>query len=142
MLKLSIAALAAVVALTALPADAQQVRRIPEGKGYGNSSESTEQCGSELGYLPRVYAADVAAVTDPNHVWVTVVCADDDMMRSTGNAAYLTPDMKKNKVVDTVLRSAGYFPEDVFAIRKMGDGTLGLFVHNFTKADPAPQMLY
>ena len=76
-------------------------------------------------------AADVLGVEDHNRVWVTEFCMHDSLMRSDGNAAYLRPALADNDVIVDVLRSKGYFTEDVYAVKMMGDDTISLYVHRF-----------
>lgn len=128
--KLVITAALAAVALTAFaaPAFAQQQKR-PDYK----RETPAVQCGAEFGYLKRVFPAEVAGIDDSYRVWVTPVCEGGDLMRADGNAAYLRPTIAENDVLVTALFDEDFRPEDVFAVRMMGDDTINLYVHHFER---------
>jgi len=136
MSKLTLAA-AAVVAMTAvsvLPAFAMQLPptthpRVPGGP----NGASTYSCGSDLGYLKRVFPADVAGIDKQTRVWVTEVCLGDSMVRSEGNAEYVRRFIAKNRVLVDALRGKSYSADDVYAVRMMGDDTVNLYVHRFVR---------
>ncbi len=130
MSKLTVLAAVAAVALTAMtavPANAQQqctyCNNKPEAK--------KEQCSSQIGHLRRVYPAQVMGIEDYHRVWVTEFCLTQGLFRADGNAAYLRTALADNEVIKDVLRSRGYFPADVFAVRMLGDDTISLYVHRF-----------
>ena len=135
MSKLAVLAAVAAVALTSIgvvPASAA-----PNYPGSNctyrcdTPKASKDSCSSQIGHLRRVYPAQVAGIEDHYRVWVTEFCLTQGLMRSDGNAAYLRPALADNGVITDVLRSKGYFPEDVFAVRMMGDDTISLYVHRF-----------
>ena len=74
---------------------------------------------------------EVAGITDEVRVWVTPICESDELMRSDGNAAYLRPTIAENEVLVDALQLKDYLPDDVFAVRMMGDDTINLYVHHF-----------
>lgn len=90
-----------------------------------------DSCSSQIGHLRRVYPAQVMGIEDHHRVWVTEFCLTQGLFRADGNAAYLRTALADNEVINDVLRSRGYFPEDVFAVRMMGDDTISLYVHRF-----------
>jgi hypothetical protein len=96
--------------------------------GYERSDDN---CGDQLGYLKRVSKGEVAGVDDHYRVWVTEFCLNSDLMRSDGNATYLRTTIAQTDVLVDMLEQKGYFPEDVIAVKMMGDDTINLFVHNF-----------
>ena len=126
--KLALTALAVttIAAMGIAPAFAQQECRIRCG-----NETTVENCGDQLGHLKRVYPAEVAGIDNDHRVWVTEFCLSADLMRSDGNAAYLRTAIADNDVLVDVLRAKGYFPEDVYAVKMMGDDTINLFVHRF-----------
>jgi len=133
MSKIAVVAAFAAVALTSislpLPASAQ-----PTGCIRGQCPEkhnSSDSCGSQLGHLTRVFPAEVLGIESEQRVWVTEFCLGDSLMRSDGNAAYLRTAIADNDVLVDVLQQKGYFAEDVFAVKMMGDDTINLYVHRF-----------
>ncbi|MDB5542290.1 MAG: hypothetical protein JWQ89_4017 [Devosia sp.] len=137
MIKFALAATFAVAMLpsfSTLPANAQEVQLdTPCGDaqcGQDNSS-ATSQCGDELGHLKRVFPADVLDIDNGYRVWITEICPTSDLMRSDGNAAYLRTAIADNGVLVEALEQKGYFSDDVFAVKMMGDDTIGLYVHHF-----------
>ena len=129
MIKLTLIAALSAVTLTSLvtaPAFAQQKPR--ETQKHQHTEVS---CGAQFGSLRRVFPEQVAGITDEVRVWVTPVCEGDDLMRSDGNAAYLRPTIAENEALVTALQLKDYRPEDVFAVRMMGDDTINLYVHHF-----------
>jgi hypothetical protein len=128
MIKLTFIAALAAVTLTSFvaePAFAQQKRQ-PQ------KHHSTDvSCGAQFGSLRRVFPEQVAGITDEVRVWVTPVCESEDLMRSDGNAVYLRPTIAENEAVVAALKLKDYLPEDVFAVRMMGDDTINLYVHHF-----------
>lgn len=139
--KLALAATFAIAVLTsfsAVPTQAQRVQldtpcglaSCPEG---GGSSSSPTSCGDELGHLSRVFPADVTGIDNGYRVWVTELCPGAALMRSEGNAAYLRTSIAQNDVLVEMLGEKGYHTDDVFAVRMMGDDTIGLYVHHFDR---------
>ncbi len=126
--KIALVAVATLVtSLTAvLPATAMV---LPAPKPHNQTT--TVNCSEQFGYMPRVFAADIAAVDDGDHVWVTEVCSGDDMMRSEGNAGAIRGAIADNDVLVAALDDKAFTADDVFAVRKMGNGTINLYVHHF-----------
>jgi hypothetical protein len=124
---LSAAIALAVTATSVAPAGAQPVPPAPQPGIDG----STEQCGSELGYLPRVNASDIAAIDNGFRVWVTEVCTGKDMLRADGNAAGVRSAIEANGVLVRALARRDFTASEVFAVRKMGEDTIALYVHDF-----------
>lgn len=124
--KFALAALAVttIAATVVVPALAQSNCRVR--CGYNTS---VDNCGDQLGYMKRVYPAQVQGVDDSYRVWVTEFCQGSELLSSNGNAAYLRPTIAQNDVLVAVLDSKGFFPEDVIAVRMMGDDTINLYVH-------------
>ena len=134
MTKLAVITAFAAVALTSISAPLPAAAQSPnEPCTYirCETPDSVDSCSSQLGHLRRVYKEDVLGVEDQNRVWVTEFCMHDSLMRSDGNAAYLRPALADNDVIVDVLRSKGYFTEDVYAVKMMGDDTISLYVHRF-----------
>lgn len=125
--KFALAALAVttIAATVVAPALAQSQCRIR--CDYNGSS--ADNCGDQLGYMKRVYPEQVQGVDDSYRVWVTEFCQGSDLLSSDGNAAYLRPTIAQNDVLVSVLSDKGFFPEDVIAVRMMGDDTINLYVH-------------
>jgi hypothetical protein len=125
--KFALAAIA-VTTVTALvvPALAQSQCRIR--CGYDSS---VDNCGEQLGYMKRVYPAQVLGIDNTDRVWVTEFCPSSDILSSDGNAAYLRTSIADNEVLVAELFDEGYRPEDVVAVRMMGDDTINLYVHRF-----------
>ncbi len=124
--KFALAALAVttIAATVVVPALAQSNCRIR--CGY---ESSVDNCGDQLGYMKRVYPAQVQGIDDSHRVWVTEFCQGSELLSSNGNAAYLRPTIAQNDVLVAVLSDKGFFPEDVIAVRMMGDDTINLYVH-------------
>lgn len=125
MKKFALAALAVTtIAAVTIPAFAQQqeCRRC-------QYESSQDNCGDQLGYMKRVYPQQVQGVDDSYRVWVTEFCQGSELLSSNGNAAYLRPTIAQNDVLVAVLGEKGFFPEDVIAVRMMGDDTINLYVH-------------
>jgi hypothetical protein len=124
--KLVLAAFAVttIAATVVVPALAQSNCRVR--CGYNTN---VDNCGDQLGYMKRVYPAQVQGVDDSYRVWVTEFCQGSELLSSNGNAAYLRPTIANNDVLVAVLDSKGFFPEDVIAVRMMGDDTINLYVH-------------
>jgi hypothetical protein len=127
----AIATLTSASAFSAIPAAAQQAApctalQCGHTNGGGGSS-----CDSQFGYLKQVYKPEVAGIDDERRVWVTPLCADFAGLRNEGNAAYLRTTIAANDVLVDVLRSKGFFPEDVYGVKMMGDDTIHLYVHDF-----------
>lgn len=135
MTKLVLAAtLAAAMLSSFAPAPAQAQSNYPctAGPNCPNEGGSTpDRCGEELGHLKRVYPAEVLGVSEHYRVWITELCPTSELMRSDGNAAYLRTAIADNEVLVDALDRKGYFSDDVFAVRMMGDDTIGLYVHRF-----------
>ncbi len=135
MTKLALAATFAVAMLTsfsAIPANAQREPctagpNCPHEQGGGSEPD----CGGQLGVLKRVYPAEVRDINDNSRVWITEFCMSSSLMRSDGNAAYLRTAIADNDVLVEMLTRRGYNPNDVFAVKMMGDDTINLYVHNF-----------
>jgi hypothetical protein len=123
-LKISLLAALALAAITiSVPAGAQQMPQ--------PNPQSTEQCGNELGYLPRVFPAEVAEIDDGFRVWVTEICVGHDLMRSDGNASNVRSAIEANAVLVEALADRNFTANEVIAVRKMGDDTINLYVHDF-----------
>ena len=123
--KFALAALAvATITATVVPALAQSNCRIR--CGY---ERSVDNCGELLGVMKRVYPAQVQGIDNTDRVWVTEFCQGSELLASNGNAAYLRPTIAENEVLVAVLSNKGFFPEDVIAVRMMGDDTINLYVH-------------
>jgi|GEM_PF-2337183 len=141
MTKLAFAATFAVAMLTsfsAIPANAQRQppSTVPPctaqcGDQGGGSAPADPDCGGQIGALKRVLPAQVQGVNDDYRVWVTEFCLSSSLMRADGNAAYLRTAIADNDVLADVLSRHGYNPEDVFAVKMMGDDTINLYVHDF-----------
>ena len=91
--------------------------------------EDDDVCDDNLGHLPRVRPAEVAGISDQGRVWVTEFCPGSSVLRTDGNAASVRSAIANNDVLVAALRSAGYFPDDVYAVRMMGEDTINLYVH-------------
>lgn len=138
--KFSLTTAIAALALTAMivPVMAQSTR-IPGGsdnnreRPRGGYSQSEENCGNELGHLPRVFPEQVLAIDDHTRVWVTEICSGTNlgMSQSEGNGTYLRRAIAQNDVLVDVLNDRGWFADNVFAVRMLGDDTISLFVHDF-----------
>jgi hypothetical protein len=125
--KFALAALAvATITATVVPALAQSNCRIR--CGY---ERSVDNCGELLGVMKRVYPAQVQGIDNTDRVWVTEFCPSSDILSSDGNAAYLRTTIAQNDVLVAELFEEGYRPEDVVAVRMMGDDTINLYVHRF-----------
>ncbi len=137
MTKFTLAAIAVVTltAVSALPtfAQTQPSNNQPGGPSNNPAPTSTVSCGSELGYLKRVFPADVAGIGDRTRVWVTEICVGSSLMRSEGNAEYVRKSIAKNDVLADALRGRSYTADDVFAVRMMGEDTVNLYVHRFVR---------
>ena len=127
----ALAALALTVVST-LPAFAQAITYVPSNK-IPNQPTSSYQCDSDLGFVKRVYSAEVAGVDEGTRVWITELCPSFGLMRSEGNAAYLRTTIADNEVLTEVLGRKAYSADDVFAVRMMGDDTIALYVHHFDR---------
>lgn len=131
--KFAILAATAAVALTAFAAPAMAQQQTPgkdrEPPRYTKSVD--HDCGAQFGHLRRVLPAQVAAIDDDYRVWVTPVCMGSDLLRNTGNAAYLRPTIAANEVLVDALFDKNFGPDDVFAVKMMGDDTINLYVHDF-----------
>ena len=94
----------AIVAISVVPAGAQSM---PSPKpSIGNTT--TEVCGSELGYMPRVHPSDVDAVDDGFRVWITEVCAGEDILRADGNASGVRSAIEANGVLMRALAKRNF----------------------------------
>src|SRR5690606_28860946 len=111
------AAAIATFTVSALPANAQQSSWIPRGDsnctagaacGNSGGGGGSDHCDSQLGYLPRVYKPEVAAVDNSHRVWITELCPSFSMMRSEGNAAYLRTTIADNDVLVEALGRKAY----------------------------------
>lgn len=135
MSKLTVLAAVAAVTLTsiaALPATAQQQRPGANCTAQCETPRAErDTCNNQIGHLRRVYPAQVLGIDDHRRVWVTEFCLTAGLLRADGNAAYLRTALADNEVITDVLQTKGYFPEDVFAVRMMGDDTISLYVHDF-----------
>ncbi len=130
--KLVITAALAALTITAFAIPASAQSNYPQKRpDYPQKPTTTVQCGAEFGYLKRVFPAEVAGIDDSYRVWVTPVCESGELMRADGNAAYLRPTIAENDVLVTALFQEDFRPEDVFAVRMMGDDTINLYVHRF-----------
>lgn len=133
MSKLAISVLTT-LALSIIPAMAAQVVLVDTPSGYpeGNEkSHSSVSCDGDLGYLKRVYPAQIEGIDQSTKVWVTELCSGFEGLRADGNANYLRPTIAQNDVLVGALGSKAYRPEDVFAVQMMGDDTINLYVHHF-----------
>lgn len=131
--KFAILAATAAVALTALaaPALAQSKRDYDNYRKPRGDKSSTYECGAQYGSFKRVLPEQVAEIGDGYRVWVTPVCMGDDLLRAEGNAAYLRPTIAGNEVLVEALFDKSFGPDDVFAVKMMGDDTINLYVHDF-----------
>jgi len=130
MSKLAISVLAA-LALSIVPAAAQVLLDTPSGYPEDNDSHSSVSCDGNLGFLKRVYPAQIAGIEEGTKVWVTELCDGFEGLRADGNANYLRPTIAENDVLVGALGRKAYRPEDVFAVQMMGDDTINLYVHHF-----------
>lgn len=128
--KLAVAALAAftLTSSSILPALAQSTDCPRQRCGH---EQSEPECGDQLGVLKRVYPAEVLGIDDSTRVWITEFCTSSTLMRSDGNAAYLRTAIGDNDVLTEVLSQRGFHPDDVYAVKMMGDDTINLYVHDF-----------
>ena len=97
-------------------------------------SSDTYSCRDQLGYLRRVYEVELDAINDPNRVWVTPVCENDDaygLMRNDGNAGALRGHIAENDAIMSALLGKDFRPEDVVGIRMTGEDSVVIFVHPF-----------
>jgi hypothetical protein len=132
--KFAILAATAAVALTTLaaPAMAQQQKPGANDRRPPRVEKTVDRdCGDKFGYFKRVLPEQVAAIDDEYRVWVTPVCMGEDLLRNTGNAAYLRPTIADNEVLVDALFDKSFGPDDVFAVKMMGDDTINLYVHYF-----------
>ena len=131
------AALALAVVLPAVhvaPVGAQYLVGIPNQPDRPRHHQTTWRCDSGLGHLRRVYAEELAGVSDPSRVWVTPICLGmDRVFRTTGNAGTLRQGIAGNDAMRTALFAADFRPEDVVGIRMTGEDSVILFVHPFHK---------
>jgi hypothetical protein len=95
----------------------------------GYNSNSGENCSDQLGFMKRVYPAEVLGIDNSDRVWITEFCPGSSVLRSEGNAAYLRTTIAANDVLVEKLLEKGYRAEDVIAVRMMGDDTINLYVH-------------
>lgn len=134
MTKLALAATFAVAMLTSFsvaPANAQRLPCTSNQCGESDTPSSPDNCGDELGHLKRVFPAEVLGIDNGYRVWITELCPTSELMRSDGNAAYLRTAIADNEVLVDALEGKGYFSDDVFAVKMMGDDTISLYVHRF-----------
>jgi hypothetical protein len=91
---------------------------------------STYKCGSDLGYLRRVYEDQVAGIVDAS---IVPICEDDDygLMRSEGNAGAIRQELAANGDVMDALDLANFNIEDVVGVRMTGDDSAIIYVHTF-----------
>lgn len=94
-----------------------------------NEEVDDDVCQDHLGGLKRIDPAELASVVDPQRVWVTEYCVNHSVLPSEGNAAGGRAAISDNDAMVTALRRKGYSPNDVFAIKMMGDDTVTLYVH-------------
>lgn len=132
------AAIAAIVTLGAIPvltgtAQAQVLTRVAKPNNPTHPQERPYECTEQLGYLFHVYEEQLDQVDDVNRVWVTPVCMGDarGIMRSEGNAGALRARIADNEAMTTALFRKKFGPEDVVAIKMIGEDTVILFVHPF-----------
>ena len=131
--KFAIVAATAAVALTALaaPALAQSKRDYDNYRKPRGELASSYDCSSQFGHFKRVLPVQVAGIDDGYRIWVTPVCMGSDLLRNEGNAAYLRPTIADNEVLVEALFDKNFGPDDVFAVKMMGDDTINLYVHDF-----------
>lgn len=125
----AIATLTSVTSVSTMPAQAQSNCLTFGCKDTPNGPATS--CDEHLGYLRQVYKPEIAGIDEYHRVWVTELCSDFSLLRSEGNAAYLRTTIAQNEVLVEALGRKAYKPEDVFAVRMMGDDTINLFVHRF-----------
>jgi hypothetical protein len=91
---------------------------------------TTYKCGSELGYLKRVYEDEVASL---ERVSIVPMCDGEDygLMRSEGNVGALRLAMADNSAVMEALDGANFRVDDVIGIRITGDEKAIIYVHTF-----------
>ena len=117
----------AVLALSIIPAAAASVLiDTPSGYPEGDKVSTHTFCDGNLGFLKRVYPAQVADVDQGTKVWVTELCSGFEGLRADGNANYLRPTIAQNDVLVGALGRKAYSADDVFAVQMMGDDTLNL----------------
>lgn len=131
--KFAILAATTALALTALaaPVLAQQQPGSKDREPPRYTKSVDQDCGDQFGYFKRVLPVQVAGIDDGYRVWVTPVCMGDQLLRNTGNAAYLRPTIADNEVLVDALFDKNFGPDDVFAVKMMGDDTINLYVHDF-----------
>ena len=131
--KFTILAATAAIALTALAAPVLAQQQSPNyDRDPPRRTKSVDtDCGDKFGYFKRVLPEQVAAIDDEYRVWVTPVCMGDQLLRNTGNAAYLRPTIADNEVLVDALFDKNFGPDDVYAVKMMGDDTINLYVHDF-----------
>lgn len=130
--KLTILAAALALTSVAAPAFAQQSPNYPpKERERVPHATSNFDCSTPFGHMKRVYKEEVAGIDNRYNVWVTPVCMGDELMRSDGNAAYLRPTIADNEVLVDALFEKSFGPDDVFAVKMMGDDTINLYVHDF-----------
>lgn len=96
-----------------------------------NPGPSTYECSDQLGYLRRVYEAELAEVDDSDLVSVVPICMGESygMMRSDGNAGALRGIIADSDAMTEALFRKNFVPDDVVGIRMVGDEEVVLFVH-------------
>lgn len=104
---------------------------IKSGWKFPKHEASTYSCGSELGYLRRVYPEQIDSVLDEDQVSVVPVCEDEDgSLRNAGNAGALRMHIADNEAMVVALGDATYSPEDVVGVRMTGDESIILYVQS------------
>ena len=126
--KLALSTLA-ILALSIVPSMAMQIPSTHPGPQGGSHTS----CDGNLGYLKRVYPAQIEGVDQTTKVWVTELCSAFEGLRADGNADYLRPTIAQNDVLVSVLGSKAYGPDDVYAVQMMGDDTINLYVRHFDR---------
>ena len=126
--KLALSVLAT-LALSIVPSMAMQIPSTHPGPGPKGGTH--ESCDGDLGYLKRVYPAQIEGIDQTTRVWVTELCSGFEGLRADGNASYLRTTIAQNDALVAVLGSKAYGPDDVYAVQMMGDDTINLYVHHF-----------
>lgn len=116
---------AALVFVTVAPANALSIR---PGRQRPVAT-TTYNCGADLGFLRRVFAEQIDAVTLEEQVTVTPVCdGEDAALRNEGNAGAIRQHIAMNEAMTIVLGQHAFSAEDVVGVRMLGDKAV-LYVH-------------
>lgn len=130
------AVLAGLIAMTSVAPSFAQTFNPGSNQRYPQSSGQSPDCSDSMGHMRSVKAADIAAING-NRVVLLPVCEDLTVpgknaygqLFVNGNVNHLRVPIGRNATLMAALTAKGYDQFDVVSLRRGGENSIILYVH-------------